>query len=90
MNIGAVFGPLIGIFVGAMCIGLFWVDVNNADMIELEPTDENWIGAWWIPFFFNGIIGIILAIPTFGFPNQLPGKVRLGQPVGHPIQVFTR
>ena len=35
MNIGAVFGPLIGIFVGAICIGLFWVDVNVQDEVVI-------------------------------------------------------
>ena len=49
MNMGSVFGPLIGIFVTAFTL-LLWSDLRNADKIELEPDDENWIGAWWLPF----------------------------------------
>lgn len=72
MNMGSVFGPLIGIFATAVCISI-WSDLSNADLVPLEPSDENWIGAWWLPFFANGLLGLILAIPVFGFPNQFPG-----------------
>ena len=72
MNMGSVFGPLIGIFATAVCISI-WSDLANADLVPLEPSDENWIGAWWLPFFANGLLGMILAIPVFGFPNQFPG-----------------
>ena len=74
MNIGAVFGPLIGLAVGAVCLGTLWTDVKNRENIDLEPTDQNWIGAWWLPYFANGLLGLVLCVPVFGFPNQFPGS----------------
>ena len=68
------FGPLIGLAVGAVCLGTLWTDVKNGENIDLEPTDQNWIGAWWLPYFANGLLGLVLCVPVFGFPNQFPGS----------------
>ena len=72
MNIGAVVGPLIGIFVGGLCLELLWVDLESE--VELDSSDQNWIGAWWLPYFANGLFGLVMCIPVFGFPNQFPGQ----------------
>jgi len=40
----------------------------------LEPSDDNWIGAWWIPFLADALLGLILFIFLFGYPNQIPGS----------------
>ena len=74
LNIGAVFGPLIGLAVGAVCLETLWTDINNRENIQIEPTDQNWVGAWWLPYFANGLLGLLLCIPVFGFPNQFPGS----------------
>ena len=73
MNIGAVVGPLLGIFVGGLCLEMLWVDIESD--VELDSSDQNWIGAWWLPYFANGLLGLIMCLPVFGFPNQFPGQV---------------
>merc|ERR1711892_1411904 len=73
LNIGAVLGPLLGLAVGAVCLQT-WTDLANRENIDLVPSDQNWIGAWWLPYFANGLIGLVLCFPVFGFPNQFPGS----------------
>jgi len=73
MNVAACVGPLIGIFGSAISLGS-WVDLKNQNNIHLEPDDDNWIGAWWLPFFADAIVGILLFILLFGFPDQIPGS----------------
>ena len=70
-NVGSVVGPLVGIFVGGLCLELLWVDLD-AD-VELNSNDQNWIGAWWLPYFANGLLGLVMCLPVFGFPDQFPG-----------------
>jgi organic anion transporter 4A len=40
--------------------------------VSLTPDDNSWVGAWWLGYFFGGILSLIAAIPLFGFPSYLP------------------
>ena len=72
INSFSVIGPLVGILSGALSLSL-WADINNADNITIDSSDENWIGAWWLPFFADGCVGLVFIWFMFGFPGQFPG-----------------
>ena len=63
---------MVGIFGCAICLG-FWVDLRQNGNIDLSPGDPNWVGAWWLPFFVDALLGFVLFAFAFGFPNQFPG-----------------
>lgn len=41
--------------------------------LGLTPQSKVWVGAWWIPFIFTGVLCILLAIPMAAYPSSLPG-----------------
>ena len=50
LNAFSVVGPLLGLFGGAICLGV-WTDLENRENVSIEPDDANWVGAWWLPMF---------------------------------------
>ena len=52
LNGASVAGPLLGLFISVFVLGL-WTDLSEHSSVDLEPSDPNWIGAWWLPFFIQ-------------------------------------
>ena len=71
-------GPIFGYVGGALALGK-WVDFDVMDDSEVtvEPSDPQWVGAWWIGILVSAIMGIVCSIPMFGFPRQFPGVAKI-------------
>ena len=68
-NLGFVYvmatvGPAIGYILGGLLLNVY-IDVNRLDFdqISMDPSDDRWLGAWWIGFLISGIAAILSAIP---------------------------
>lgn len=53
------------------------VDFNRPNQTDIDPSNYNWVGAWWISFCAAAGIAICFAVPMFGFPKQLPGVAEI-------------
>ena len=63
----------LGIVIGFTITGIFlFVYVDPGVETQLTPTDPAWVGAWWLFFLVSGILSLLLSIPFFMFPRQLP------------------
>jgi len=71
LNGGSVAGPLLGLFISVFVLGL-WTDLSEHSSVDLEPSDPNWIGAWWLPFLIQFFFAILAFPFLFGFPKVLP------------------
>jgi len=71
-------GPIFGYVGGAMQLQV-WVDFDAMDESEVtvEPSDPQWVGAWWLGILVGGVMGIVCAVPMFGFPKQFPGVAQI-------------
>ncbi|EDO41176.1 predicted protein, partial [Nematostella vectensis] len=66
---------LLGAGVGFIVSGKFlaiYVDIGVET--SLTPTDERWIGAWWLGFVICGTLCIFWSIWLFGYPKRIPGR----------------
>lgn len=43
----------------------------------LTPQSKVWVGAWWMPFIFAGVLCLLLAIPMAAYPKSLPGTDKI-------------
>ena len=48
----------------------YYVDFSSPE--GLDPSHNDWIGAWWTGFIMAGIIAVLSAIPLIMFPRKLP------------------
>ncbi|XP_078665168.1 solute carrier organic anion transporter family member 4A1-like [Branchiostoma floridae x Branchiostoma belcheri] len=66
-------GPTIGYVIIGRLLSLY-VEWPSEDGYSagLTPMDPRWIGNWWLGFPVLGTLGILVAIPLFGFPRKLP------------------
>ena len=65
----AVIGPGFGFVIGSLFLSIYvdpWVDT------DLETTDVNWVGAWWIAPVFMGILSLLLSVLFLMYPRWLP------------------
>ena len=65
----AVIGPGFGFVLGSLFLSIYvdpWVDT------DLETTDVNWVGAWWIAPVFMGILSLVLSVLFLMYPKWLP------------------
>ena len=67
--ITTVLGPVIGFILGGGFLSIY-VDVGKET--RLTQDDPGWVGAWWISYILNGGLSILISIPFFLFPRQLP------------------
>ena len=44
----------------------------NPSESHSKPGDPDWIGAWWMGFFICGAIMLVISLPLFFFPKELP------------------
>lgn len=70
----SIIGPAIGYGLGGLFLSLYvdpWVETT------LEPSDPEWVGAWWMCFIFSGFLSWLVAIPFFMFPKLLPDSLKV-------------
>uniref|UniRef100_A0A5S6R479 Kazal-like domain-containing protein n=1 Tax=Trichuris muris TaxID=70415 RepID=A0A5S6R479_TRIMR len=61
-----ILGPVLGFLVGSLCNSLYY---NLKADPEIEPTDVNWIGAWWIGFLLIAVLLFVPSLLLFCFPH---------------------
>ena len=69
MLLFSVVGPAIGYLLGSSLLSIYvdpWVDT------ELTPTNQNWVGAWWLAFIIMGALGLVVSVFLLMFPKWLP------------------
>lgn len=66
------FGPGIGYVAGGSLLNV-WVDLIQPPGVELTPDDPRWIGAWWLGYFFGGLLLLCTSIALLGYPKEMPG-----------------
>ncbi|EDV28793.1 uncharacterized protein TRIADDRAFT_11246, partial [Trichoplax adhaerens] len=66
----AAMGPAIGFLLGGVFLNL-WVDWPSNSQ-GILPTDPRWVGAWWLGFIVCGVGMLVVSIPLFAFPRNLP------------------
>lgn len=66
-------GPILGYALSGVCL------TRHTDFYKLNPSeshskpgDPDWIGAWWMGFFICGAIMLVISLPLFFFPKELP------------------
>lgn len=66
------FGPGIGYVAGGSLLNV-WVDLIQPPGVDLTPEDPRWIGAWWLGYFFGGLLLLCTSIALLGYPREMPG-----------------
>ena len=72
---GSCLGPAIGYVFGAAQLTV-WVDAPGV-VPDIDNTNPQWVGAWWIGMLACGIGSILCSLPMFGFPKQFPGVAQI-------------
>lgn len=66
------FGPGIGYVAGGSLLNV-WVDLIQPPGVDITPDDPRWIGAWWLGYFFGGLLLLCTSIALLGYPKEMPG-----------------
>lgn len=66
------FGPGIGYVAGGSLLNV-WVDLIQPPGVDITPEDPRWIGAWWLGYFFGGLLLLCTSIALLGYPKEMPG-----------------
>ena len=72
INGGILGGSILGILVTTFVLRI-WTDLSEQNSVDLDPSDPNWIGAWWVPFLIQFVVSCFAFPFLFGFPKVLPG-----------------
>lgn len=65
---------MLGYALGALLLQ-YYVDVFSY-IVNIRPSDPQWIGAWWGGFIICGILLFLLAFPFLSFPRILVEEKR--------------
>ncbi|XP_077989832.1 solute carrier organic anion transporter family member 3A1-like [Glandiceps talaboti] len=65
-------GDIAANFLGAACL-LLYVDFNTVDVssVEINSSDKQWIGAWWLGKLCSASAGVLVASCFFFIPKRL-------------------
>ncbi|XP_072333551.1 solute carrier organic anion transporter family member 2B1-like isoform X2 [Scyliorhinus torazame] len=76
----SVLGPAFGFVLGSAVLRLY-VDIDkiSADHIPLQFGNPRWVGAWWLGFLIAASCVLLVSIPYFFFPREMP-KEKSGDP----------
>lgn len=53
--------------------GMFFCFGFQPPGVDLTPDDPRWIGAWWLGYFFGGLLLLCTSIALLGYPKEMPG-----------------
>ncbi|XP_068745910.1 solute carrier organic anion transporter family member 4A1-like [Montipora capricornis] len=70
--IATFFGPGIGYVAGGSLLNV-WVDLIQPPGVDITPDDPRWIGAWWLGYFFGGLLLLCTSVALLGYPKEMPG-----------------
>ncbi|XP_070568567.1 solute carrier organic anion transporter family member 4C1-like [Ptychodera flava] len=62
-------GIALGFVLGALCLGIY-TDIGVET--DLTPSDQAWVGAWWLGFLILSFAALLSAPPVGGFSPVLP------------------
>ncbi|GAB1598071.1 solute carrier organic anion transporter family member 74D-like [Argonauta hians] len=68
------FGPVVVFSLG----GYFSKQYVTLEKTTIKPSDNQWIGAWWLGFLTFGLAAIFMSVPLFLFPRKL--RVKKNEP----------
>ena len=71
----SIVGPALGYALGGPFLSIY---VDPWEETHLTTSDPGWVGAWWLCFLFCGVVSLIISVPFFCYPRQLPdsGEIR--------------
>lgn len=53
------------------------IAIVYSNRLGFGPRDTRWVGAWWIGFVVTAVAFVVIAIPIFGYPKYMPGKLSI-------------
>ncbi|CAG0886063.1 unnamed protein product [Cyprideis torosa] len=71
----ATVGPGVGFFFGAYQLSLHtnFLELDDSK-INITSSSSLWVGAWWLGFALNAVFALVVSIPVFALPANLPGS----------------
>ncbi|XP_070568566.1 solute carrier organic anion transporter family member 4C1-like [Ptychodera flava] len=67
-------GIALGYTIGALCLGIY-TDIRVET--DLTPSDQSWVGAWWLGFLIASFLALLSAPPVGGFSPVLPDTLSI-------------
>ncbi|XP_038674778.1 solute carrier organic anion transporter family member 2B1 [Scyliorhinus canicula] len=69
----SVLGPAFGFVLGSAVLRLYVdIDKTPADQVPLQFGNPRWVGAWWLGFLLAASCVLLVSIPYFFFPREMP------------------
>ncbi|KAK8384253.1 hypothetical protein O3P69_009187 [Scylla paramamosain] len=68
-----ILGPALGFVLGFLCTRLYLEPLVDPG---IEPTDQRWIGAWWLGLVVVSVALLLTSFAMFAFPRRLPQSPR--------------
>lgn len=69
----AILGPAVGFISGGYFLSIYTDVTKDEREIKINRFSKLWIGAWWSGFVLAACLSIIVSVPIFAFPKELPG-----------------
>ncbi|XP_022082202.1 solute carrier organic anion transporter family member 4A1-like isoform X2 [Acanthaster planci] len=68
----ATLGPALGLVIAGVLLSLYTDFHAIEGGLTIDPSSEQWVGAWWLGFIFTALTSVIIAVPLSCFPHELP------------------